>query len=229
MKVLELFAGTRSVGREFQSRGHDVFSVEWDRSFQDIDLYADVGALTVEEVLRRFGRPDVIWASPDCSSYSVAALGHHRDGTHSKTDYAMFCDRVNEHLVDLVLELKPRFWFVENPRAMMRKMPFIERLLRLGGGRMHTITYCQYGERRMKPTDIFTNHPDPQFRPSCRKGDPCHDRAPRGSKDAGTQAIRGSRDRARIPAALCRHIADVCESPACASGAPAESCDTIKH
>ena len=210
MRVLELFAGTRSVGREFERRGHRVFSVEWDRRFPDIDLYADVGKLTASEILERFGRPDVIWASPDCSSYSVCALGRHRDGVRPKTEYAKFCDSVNEHLVDLILELKPKYWFVENPRAMMRKMPFIGRLLDEGGGARHTVTYCQYGERRMKPTDIFTNHPSPEFRPPCNFGDPCHDATPRGSR-AGTQGLANSRERARIPELLCRHIAGICE------------------
>ena len=211
MKVLELFAGTRSIGREFQARGHEVFAVEWDRSFPDIDLYADVGKLTADAIRGKFGTPDVIWASPDCSSYSVAGLGHHRDGVKPKTEYARFCDKVNSHMVDLILELDPKLWFVENPRAMMRKMPFIERLLREGRGARYTVTYCQYGERRMKPTDIFTNHPDPRFRPPCRKGDPCHDAAPRGSK-TGTQGIRGARDRARIPKLLCKHVVGICEA-----------------
>lgn len=223
MKVLELFAGTRSVGRAFQARGHDVSSVEWDRDFPDIDLYADVGELSADEIVRRFGRPDVIWASPDCSSYSVAALGHHRDGIVPKTSYTKFCDKVNDHVVDLILEQNPKFWFVENPRAMMRKMPFIERLLRLGNGRMYTVTYCKYGERRMKPTDIFTNHPSPAFRPPCKNGAPCHDRAPRGSR-TGTQGIAGAKDRARIPSLLCEHVVDVCESDVAEVLHPTGSC-----
>lgn len=210
MKVLELFAGTRSIGRAFEAHGHDVYSVEWDKSFADIDLYADIGKLTADEILRNFGCPDVIWASPDCATYSVAALGHHRDGITPKTEYARFCDEVNAHVVDLILTMHPRYWFVENPRAMMRKMPFIDRLLRYGHGTRYTITYCKYGEKRMKPTDIFTNHPDPRFIPPCKNGDSCHERAPRGSR-TGTQGINGSKDRARIPTALCSHIVDICE------------------
>lgn len=78
MKVLELFAGTRSIGKAFEERGHQVFSIEWDKSFPDISLYKDVLQVTAAEIVKKFGRPDVIWASPDCTTYSIAAISHHR-------------------------------------------------------------------------------------------------------------------------------------------------------
>lgn len=62
----------------------------------------------------------------------------------------------------------------------------------------------------MKPTDIWTNHPDPQFKPMCKNGAPCHAPAPRGSK-TGTQGLKGAAARAVIPHALCEHIAEICE------------------
>lgn len=209
MKVLELFAGTRSIGKAFEARGHEVFSVDWDQSFENIDLYADIGKLTAEDILQRFGRPDVIWASPDCTTYSVAAISKHRikesDGNlHPISDYAERCDEINAHVVRLIIELQPRFWFIENPRGGLRKMRFMQGLPR------YTVTYCQYGERRMKPTDIWTNHPAPKFKPPCKNGDTCHDAAPRGAR-TGTQALANRVEKARIPTLLCEHIVTICE------------------
>lgn len=60
MKVLELFAGTRSIGKAFEARGHKVYSVEWDKRFDHIDLYADILKLTAEDVLREFGRRKIL-------------------------------------------------------------------------------------------------------------------------------------------------------------------------
>ena len=216
MKILELFAGTRSIGKAFEKRGHEVFSVEWDKDFEDIDLYKDIGQLTAEEVLEMFGKPDVIWMSPDCSSYSLAAISHHRrknpvtGNLDPISEYAKFCDKVDQHCLELIKELNPKFWFIENPRGGLRSMTWMQGLPR------YTVTYCSYlqdrpfEERRMKPTDLFTNHPDPKFKPPCKNGDPCHVKAPRGSR-TGTQGIKGARDRAVIPQQLCEHIVDICE------------------
>ena len=209
MKIVELFAGTRSIGKAFEARGHEVFSVDWDKSFKNIDLYADISKLTASEVLEKFGRPDVIWASPDCTTYSIAAISKHRKRNEEGelepvSDYAKFCDKCNQHVIDLIRELNPTYFFIENPRGGMRKMNFVRDIPR------YTVTYCQYGDTRMKPTDVFTNHPDPKFKPACKNGDPCHEPAPRGSK-TGTQGLSGSKTRSVIPAALCEHIVDICE------------------
>ena len=209
MKVLELFSGTGVLSTAFRERGHRTLTVDREESHKP-DLKADIGTLSADDVVRLFGRPDVIWASPDCTTYSVMCISRHRDGVKPKSEYAARCDRVNAHVCDLIRELKPKAWFVENPVGMLRKMPFILKLMEDTGGRRHTVTYCQYGERRQKPTDIFTNHPDPQFRPPCRRGDKCHDAAPRGSR-TGTQGLKGKALRAKLPKELCDHVARICE------------------
>ena len=171
IKILELFAGTRSIGKAFEANGHQVFSVEWSKDFENIDLYADVLIVTAETILERFGRPDVIWASPDCTTFSIAAISHHRrknpetGNLDPVSDYAKFCDKVDQHVLRLIRELRPKYWFIENPRGGMRKMTWMQGLPR------YTVTYCQYGDRRMKPTDIWTNHPAPDFLPMWREQD----------------------------------------------------------
>lgn len=149
----------------------------------------------------------------NCTTYSIAAISHHRmktrDSLEPKTDYAMKCDLVNQnvlYLIDALLAKGASYYFMENPRGGMRKMKWMQDRPR------YTLTYCQYGDRRMKPTDIWTNHPYPDFKPPCHNGDPCHEHAPRGSR-TGTQGIDGKLERARIPKALCEHIVAVCEDP----------------
>lgn len=210
LKVLELFAGTRSIGKAFERKGHEVFSVDWDKQFKDIDLYCDIGQLTAKEILEKFGKPDVIWLSPDCSSYSVCGIYHHRTKNPITgeldpiSEYAKFCDEVNKHCTEIVKQLDPKFFFWENPRAAMRKMSWMQQYPR------YTIGYCAYGDKRQKPTDIWTNHPNPQFKPLCKPGSPCHEAAPRGSR-TGTQGLKGHVERSRIPDAFCDHIVDICE------------------
>ena len=101
MKVLELFAGTRSIGKEFEKKGHEVFFFFLSKDFDNIDLYIDIKNLTAEMVLEKFGKPDVIWASPDCTTFSVAAISKHRrknpetGNLDPVSDYAKFCDEVD--------------------------------------------------------------------------------------------------------------------------------------
>ena len=92
-------------------------------------------------------------------------------------------------------------FFIENPRGMPRKMTFMKEFKR------QTIWYCQYGDDRAKPTDIWTNSTDWIPRPQCKNGNPnCHhQRAPRGSK-TGTQGRKGSYERSIIPQDLCIEI-----------------------
>jgi hypothetical protein len=82
-------------------------------------------------------------------------------------------------------------------------MDFMDNFIR------HTVTYCQYGDNRMKPTDIWTNSNVWTPRKPCKNGDSCHISAPRGSR-TGTQGLKGAYERSKIPELLCKEILESC-------------------
>lgn len=202
LNLLELFAGSRSIGKVGKKKGINVFSVDW-KPFENIDLSVDIEQLEIKDIPFI---PDLIWASPDCTTYSIAACSTHRKNSiEPKTDYAKKCDKVNIHFISLInewLKINPNMvYFIENPRGMMRKMPFMQEFKR------HTIWYCQYGDDRAKPTDIWTNSETWNPRKECKNGNKnCHHQSsPRGSK-TGTQGRKGSYERSIIPSQLCEEI-----------------------
>jgi len=214
MNILELHAGSRSIGKVAESLGMNVFSVDWN-PYQNIDLITDIEFLKKEHIPFI---PDIIWSSPDCTTYSIAGISHHRyeHTLLAKSDYANKCDRLNNNMISLIqeyLEINPKLkYFIENPRGAYRKMDFIQFSDRA------TVWYCRYGDTRAKPTDIFTNHLNTMFntkgwrpRPECFNNNRnCqHEQAPRGSK-TGTQGKKGSYERSKIPEELCLEILKSC-------------------
>jgi len=211
MRILELFAGSRSIGNEADKMGHNVFSVDWTK-YDKIDLAIDIDDLQKEQVPFV---PDMIWASPDCTTYSIAACSTHRTNTKEpKNEYAVKCDRVNQHWIELIKEwliINPNMvFFIENPRGMLRHMPWMQAFKR------HTIWYCQYGDDRAKPTDIWTNSKTWEPRPMChnykydKQGNiidkHCHHESARRGAKTGTQGKKGSYNRSKIPKELCIEI-----------------------
>jgi site-specific DNA-cytosine methylase len=197
MNYLELFSGTESVGRVFRENGWNTFTIDNNPIFLS-DLCADILDLNADEI-RKYIKPDVIWASPPCTFFSVASIGKHWNIDNTpKTEQAAYGVRLIEHTVKLIADLNPTYWFIENPRGKLRSLNLI-------GGIRHTVSYCQYGDDRMKPTDIWTNNENWQPRPICKNGDKCHTAAPRGSK-TGTQGRDNATERGRIPKELGEEI-----------------------
>lgn len=200
MIIFDLFAGTGSSTQAFKDAGHTVISIDNDDQFT-VTVQGDVMAFTAAELINRFGRPDFVWASPPCTAFSVASIGHHwAEGYTPKTQAARDSIELVKHTRKLIEELNPTYGFlIENPRGMLRKLPMLEGLER------RTVTYCQYGDERMKPTDLWGTVEGWTARDMCSNGGGCHVSAPRGAR-TGTQGIKGARDRSRVPYDLGREI-----------------------
>lgn len=202
MKTVELFCGTKSFSTVAEKLGHETFTIDNDSSFNP-DYRCEI------QCLDRIGIYDILWASPPCEGFSVASIGANwtggKRGYIPKSDSARMSIILAKKTTELVEQGRPKWWFIENPRGLLRKMPFMEEFLKRTGGVRHTVSYCQYGDTRMKPTDIWTNATWWKPKPMCKNGMPCHVAAPRGSR-TGTQGIGTYKDRSRIPAELFKEI-----------------------
>lgn len=203
MNVLELFAGSRSIGIVAEEMGMNVFSSDIN-AFDGIDYVVDILDFDVNRVPFR---PDIIWASPPCTYFSVASIGlnWNRDNT-PKSVGAVNSMLIVGRVLEIIRHFSPRYYFIENPVGKLRKLDIMLNIPRT------TVMYCQYGDNRMKPTDIWSNNiyclenPDGFIGRVCRNGRrQCHhEAAPRGS-NLGTQG-RGRYDAAKIPRRLCEEI-----------------------
>jgi len=201
MRVLDLFSGLGGWSAAFADAGHEVVTVELDPKMEST-ITADVSKLDSIDVP---GPWDVILASPPCQRFSVGTIGknwkRNADGSFLPTNEgaidALALVEATRRIID---ELSPRYFIIENPRGMLRKMPVISDLPRV------TVTYCQYGTQHMKPTDLWGSFPPSLwFRKPCSNNATCHESAPRGAK-TGTQGIHGSSLRSLVPYALSEAV-----------------------
>lgn len=197
--IISLWSGTGSQHAAWEDAGYDVISCDIDGTF-DPTFEMDIIHLTadmIKEKMRGRRRPLWLWASPDCSVWSVANFraGHFCQLTREpRTEKANYMHRRLDHTLKLIKKLNPYFWLIENPVGLMRKMKVMKKFPR------HTVTYCQYGDERMKPTDLFGHPPIGWYPRKCRVGASCHVASPR-RVNTGTQALSKA-DRGRIPYGL---------------------------
>jgi len=208
--LLELFAGSRCMGIAAEKLGMNVFSVDW-TPYENINLSIDIENLTKEQVPFI---PNHVHASFDCTTYTIAAISTHRNGTEPKSEYAKKCDKVNQNVISLIknwLKINPNMTFTfENPRGMLRHMPFMKEFTR------YTVWYCKYGDDRAKPTDIWTNLTNWKHLPMCKNykydkagnviNKHCHHESARRGAKTGTQGKKGSYERSKMPEMLCNDL-----------------------
>lgn len=191
MRVLDLFSGLGGWSAAFRDRGHRVTTLDVDPRF-GADFVADI--MEVRDLSDLGGHFDVILASPPCECFSLMTVGKNwnRDRT-PKTERAAAALALAWHTFELVDRHRPRFYIIENPRGMLRKV----------GPRPPTATtwYCRWGMPYAKPTDLWTNigsGMDMEW-PKCHNRGLDHPYTPRGDKEHSVQGDLGRREiRARL-------------------------------
>jgi hypothetical protein len=208
--MIEFFSGSGRMAQAFRERRATVVTVDnrYTPETQNSSLHVigDVLDLSREDIVNMSGgEPDVLWFGTPCTGFSVASIGTHWGGGfrsyEPKTETAKLGIALAKKCLEIISWFPNAIWAIENPRGVLRKMPFMP------NDKRRTITFCQYGDTRMKPTDIWTNADFWISKPVCKNGDLCHVRAPRGAK-TGTQGLKGAYERAVYPHKFCEEFAN---------------------
>ncbi len=203
--IIELFCGTKVISDTFKQKGYKVFTLDNDKRHNP-DLIKNILDFEVSDLPKEFQKPYVVWASPPCTSFSMASVYRYWDTRGKPSSYKTYIGlAIVKKTIEIIEELQPKYWFIENPRAMLRQQDFMLRLHR------KSVTYCQYGSEYQKPTDIWTNAFHWIPKKMCLPGDKCHKSAKRG-QDTGIQALKDPVIKAIIPKELALEIYRVCEN-----------------
>ena len=140
IKVLELFAGTKSFSKELDKDKYEVPSLDILKKFNP-DVCIDIMQLDYKNL--NF-KPDIIWSSPPCTEYSHAKRRGVRDIEGA--------NKIVKRTLEIINYFKPKYWFLENPQTgllkdqeFMKGLPYVD------------VSYCKYGFNYRKQTRIWTN------------------------------------------------------------------------
>jgi len=168
---VELFCGYGIVTSSFFRAGFNVFStdIRKRRGICEPTIRKDILQLTREDI--PFKKVHVLWASLPCDVWSYAAGNFHwnNDGT-PKTEKCLKHIKILKKTLDLIEEIRPDIFFIENPRGKLRYYPLMLEFLKKTHAVIKEITLSSYGFPGTKPTNIFTNAINIQFKELDRFG-----------------------------------------------------------
>jgi len=155
MRLLELFSGTKSVGKVAKELGYEVLSL-------DIDGNADININILEWDYKQYpvGYFDVIWASPPCNTFSCLRRSWIGRKLKYFGDVIVTAEMLDNDMVqvgvpilrrteEIINYFNPNVYFMENPKTGKMK-DYVDRPF-------YDVDYCAYGFHYRKPTRIWTN------------------------------------------------------------------------
>jgi site-specific DNA-cytosine methylase len=162
-RLLELFCGTKSVGKVFSENSYEVISLDFNPKFNATHT-EDI--LTWDYTIYPSDYFEVIWASPDCRTWSLATGGKYRkkDNIYGlNNEYQDEADLGNNMILRVIEILKYfncKAWFIENPKALLQHYPPLKEFINQTYSNMNVVYYGNYNDWDFpKATNIWSNLP----------------------------------------------------------------------
>lgn len=173
---VELFCGKGNVTRSFNEVGFRVWNTD-KRKRAGICTPSLQGPIKkVKRSLIPFEHINAVWASPPCTGFSYGAGDFYFKERKPKENAKQLIE-CTDYCLELIHEMCPDFYFIENPRGHLRYYKVMIDWLAKHNGMLKPITLSSYEGHTTKPTDIFTNAHDWQPLPMDAYG--------RGAKNNG--------------------------------------------
>lgn len=158
IRMLELFSGTGSIGKVARQYGIEVTSVDINCT-SNPTIITDILNFKYKKFPKRYF--DIIWASPPCDTFShlqFSNIGKKSSYWGVPLTRELIVRKQNEvglpilnKTKEIINYLKPRFFYIENPKTGRMKDYMTEY--------NHTdVCYCMYGFNYKKPTRIWHNN-----------------------------------------------------------------------
>ena len=139
MRCLELFCGSKSIGKCFEKNGWEVVSVDIDSKFEPT-IVANILTKNVDF----FGEPGsyhYIHASPPCTEFSQAKTTGVRN--------LELADRIVKHTLHIIRFLQPMWYSLENPQSgLLKNRDYMKDL------KFKDCSYCRYSTPYKKTRDF---------------------------------------------------------------------------
>ena len=150
MRLLELFSGTKSVGKVAEQLGYTVTSLD----LKNADINTDI--LNWDYTTYDPKHFDVIWGSPPCTEYSKALTTRTRDISSA--------NQIVLKTLEIIEYLNPDYYVIENPQTgLLKEQTFMY------GIPYKDIDYCKYGMPYRKRTRCWNNVFQWTPKPLCKK------------------------------------------------------------
>jgi hypothetical protein len=163
LRMLELFCGAKSVGKIASKMEYNVTSLDMEEKFNPT-IHIDILKWDYKKYPR--GYFDFIWASPPCTEFSIAKTTGVRN--------LKLASSIVRRTLTIIEYFNPKYFVIENPVGLLRHHAVIKRYESF----RKTVSYCKYGYKYRKNTDIWTNVNFTPFR--CVKGCYCANRKHNG-------------------------------------------------
>ena len=160
-RLLELFCGTKSVGKVFEKQGYEVTSLDFNPKFN---------ATFTEDILtwnyKQYAPDhfDVIWASPDCTTFSLASGGKYRlkseiyGRDNGNLEKSIQANNMVLRVIEILEYFNSDAWFIENPRGLLIHFPPMKDFIQKNNANVNLVYYANYNDWGFpKATNIWSN------------------------------------------------------------------------